>query len=221
MDMSDLPTLLPSVALVLAAALLVRERHGRSRECRRRAEAESALEAARSELLASRSATREAIERLRLSESFNRGVIDASPDCIKVLSARGELEFFSAGGLRAMEIDDFEICGLRGTEWCSLWSQADRGKVQAAIDAALAGGLGRFQAPCATLKGTPKWWDVTVTRLPGIGGEPDRLLSISRDITEQKQAELALAEARADAERLAAELGRRVRELGGALDCGR
>jgi PAS domain S-box-containing protein len=54
------------------------------------------------------------------------------------------------------------------------------------------------------MTGKPKWWDVMVTPIRDAEGRPEHLLSISREITEQKQAEeeiaqrARLAELRAD-----------------------
>ena len=48
---------------------------------------------------------------------------------------------------------------------------------------------GRFQGFCATARGTPKWWDVLVTPIRDDRGTVTRLLSIWRDITEQKRAD--------------------------------
>jgi two-component sensor histidine kinase len=49
--------------------------------------------------------------------------------------------------------------------------------------------VGRFQAGLATLKGTPKWWDVTVSAIRGENGAPEKLLAISRDISDLHRAE--------------------------------
>src|SRR5215213_4608892 len=43
-----------------------------------------------------------------------------------------------------------------------------------------------------TAKGTPKWWDVQVAPIPGSDGRPAKLLSNSRDITEEHRATTAL-----------------------------
>ncbi len=133
-------------------------------------------------------AEREAQAALQASEAFTRSILNSSPECIKVLSLDGRLDFFSQGGLCLMEVDDFEG-QLRGTEWTSFWPPEDQPKVRGALATALNGGTGRFQAFCPTLKGTPKWWDVSVSPVPGADGTPERLLVISRDITELHLAE--------------------------------
>ena len=45
-----------------------------------------------------------------------------------------------------------------------------------------------------TLKGTPRWWDVQVTSIADPDGRPERLLAISRDVTDRRQAEITLRE---------------------------
>ena len=72
------------------------------------------------------------------SEAFTRSILESSPDCIKVLSLDGRLDFFSDGGLCAMEVDDFDR-QIRGTEWVTFWQPEDQPKVRAA----LADGAGR------------------------------------------------------------------------------
>jgi PAS domain S-box-containing protein len=131
---------------------------------------------------------REAIAALRAGEAFTRSILESSPDCIKVMTLDGRLEFFSDGGLCTMEVDDF-AGQLRGAEWASLWQPEDQPRVRNAVTAAQSGGVGRFQAGLPTLRGTRKWWDVTVSAILGETGAPEKLLAISRDITDLHRAE--------------------------------
>lgn len=48
-------------------------------------------------------------------EEFNRRVLQASGDCIKVLDLEGRLEFMNDGGMRVIEVDDFG--DLQGRIW--------------------------------------------------------------------------------------------------------
>jgi len=133
------------------------------------------------------------------SEEFTRRLLSSSDDCVAVLDLDGRLRFMSEGGQRVMEVGDFDR--IEGSHWPSVCSAAQ--EVQAAIEMARAGETGRFQGFCPTLAGTPKWWDVVVTPMKGPDGRPERLLWISRDITERKQAEDRIAET-AERYRLAA-----------------
>jgi len=136
---------------------------------------------------------RNAVEaRLRASEEFNRRILASSADCIKVLDLEGRLEFMNDGGLWIMEVDDF--AAVRGMPWPSFWQGDGHRDACAAVEAASRGEAGRFQGRATTMKGTPRWWDVIVTPISGPDGRPDKLLTISRDVTATKQAEMRLHE---------------------------
>jgi two-component sensor histidine kinase len=96
-----------------------------------------------------------------------------------------------------MEIDDFEP--LRGQPWPTLWPAPLQALVAKSVHDALTRGVGHFTGECPTAKGTLKWWDVTVTAIPVEPGQPQRLISVSRDVTQQANAEREL---RANHERL-------------------
>jgi two-component sensor histidine kinase/putative methionine-R-sulfoxide reductase with GAF domain len=91
-----------------------------------------------------------------------------------------------------------------GTPWAALWPEAARPLLAAAIGTAREHGCGRFVAPCVEADGTELWWDVLVTAMPGPAGRPERLLCVSRDVTEARRATEAIA-ARATRLRLLAE----------------
>lgn len=136
---------------------------------------------------------------LRESEEFNRRIIASSADCIKVLDLAGNLMSMSEGGQRLLEIAD--ISRYLHSCWIDFWQEQDRPMVANAIAAARSGGVGQFQAYCPTEKGAPKWWDVVITPIPGADGDVERLLAVSRDITDKKRIEDALKAAKAEAER--------------------
>ncbi|WP_158258186.1 PAS domain S-box protein [Rhodopila globiformis] len=145
---------------------------------------------------------------LRDSEAFARSVLDSSPDCMKVIGLDGRLQFISGPGLRAMEIDDFAT--RRGQAWETLWPAGYAAQAREAVRQARSGAVARFTAFRPTVKGTPRWWDVSVSAIPGSDGRPVRLLIVSRDVTRAKQAqdeiERIRAEVQAAAERLSAVL---------------
>ena len=141
---------------------------------------------------------------LRESEEFSRSVVESSPDCIKVLSLDGTIEFMNENGRKLNEIESMET--VRGKQWRDLWPEPSRPLVDAAVAQALAGGVGKFAGFSPTATGKEKWWDVVVTPALGTHGRPIRLVSISRDVTEQRKAE----EAR---QLLLGELNHRVKNL--------
>lgn len=126
-------------------------------------------------------------ESLRQSEAFRGRMLDSSSDCIKLLNLDNQILYINPGGLCLLEIDDFS--SYLNADWFWFWQEADRAAVEAAVAAAKAGEMSRFQGFCPTAKGTPKWWDVAVTPIFDSEGQVIQLLATSRDVTEQKQAE--------------------------------
>ena len=94
-----------------------------------------------------------------------------------------------------MEVRDFGT--IRGRPWPDFWKDAGNAEAKAAIVAAKEGKVGHFEGFATTMTGTPKWWDVTVTLIRDAAGKPDKLLSVSRDITEEHNAVQALRESEA------------------------
>ena len=148
----------------------------------------------------------------RDAQGLNALILRSSRDCIVVLDLDGNNVFISPGGIEAMEIADANA--VIGLSWLRVWQGADHAAAVAAVAEARAGGTGRFQGFCPTHQGTPKWWDVMVSPLPGPDGQPERLVSVGRDITEWKLAEQRLQ--RSD-ERLTLALG--AASMVGIWDC--
>src|SRR5262245_11970592 len=129
-----------------------------------------------------------AYQALLVDGEFNRQVLENTTDCIILLDLNGRLEFMSVGGMRVMEIDDFNQ--FRHCPWTDLWQNEQNQKAKDALAAALAGEVGQFEGPANTAKGNPRWWEVIVTAIPSPDGKPHRLLSVSRDITSRHEAEV-------------------------------
>lgn len=142
---------------------------------------------------------REAERALRQHREFLQSIIASSADCIKVLDLSGNLLSMSAGGRRRLEIEDVERYLNRC--WTDFWQEQDRPAVREAIAMARHGKQGQFQGYCPSEKGMPKWWDVIVTPISGVDGGVERLLAVSRDVTERKLFEDALKTAKTEAER--------------------
>ena len=175
-------------------------------------------------ILRDRTAERGAGEKQRADAEFMRSVLASSADCIKVLDRDGRLTFMSEGGMKVMEVSDFNE--IKGCPWPDFWQGQGHADALAALETAKAGGVGHFQGQADTYLGTTKWWDVQVTAIAGADGQPERLLSVSRDLTGQKTAESALARSEARWRGLFAGmqegffLGELVRdESGRAVDC--
>lgn len=115
-------------------------------------------------------------------------IIATSRDCIKVLDLEGRLLFMNEGGMRELEV--CELGTVLNTSWIDFWQGEDREAARQAVVTARNGKMGRFVGYFPTLETrTPKWFEVIVSPILNAGGEPERLLAVSRDITLRKRAE--------------------------------
>jgi PAS domain S-box-containing protein len=136
---------------------------------------------------------REIIERkktedaLRKNEEFTRRVIESSSDCIKVLDLDGRLLSMSYGGQRMLELDDASI--YLNSSFIDFWKGKEKEDCIEAISKAKQGDTGIFYGSLKTGKGTPKSFEIVVTPVKDSDGSINRLLAVSRDITERKKAE--------------------------------
>ena len=136
---------------------------------------------------------RSANEALHASEAFNRSIIESSPDCIKVLDLEGNLVSMLCGQ-DLLGIED--ITPYLNTSWIDLWEGDDRRAARAAVSGAGAGAAGateNFVGFFRTLRGEPKWWDVSISPILNASGQPTQLLAVSRDVTDRKRTEMNLA----------------------------
>ncbi|MGP4806379.1 PAS domain-containing protein [Agrobacterium cavarae] len=135
---------------------------------------------------------RTALERRRAEEDaretalFLRSVLSASTDCIKVVELDGTLSFMSEGGMKVMEISDFNA--VKGCPWPEFLKADGPNQARAAIEAAKRGETTHFEAPADTFIGNPRHWSVSVSPIPGPDGKVARILSVSRDHTELHKA---------------------------------
>ena len=150
------------------------------------------LRRTRNDLLRTVAESRAAEDALRESEQVNTRILESSRDCVKVLDLEGRLLSMNAGGMALLEICDF--APLKNSSWIDFWQGEDRVAARAAVETARQGGVGRFVGFFPTTQTrTPLWFDVVVSAILGPDGQPERLLALSRDVTEKKRAENMLA----------------------------
>ena len=132
-------------------------------------------------------------EMLRQTQAFASNVLENSVDCVKVLDLDGRVSYMSPPGQKALEISSVE--DVLGRRWVDFWNPEDQPHAESALRCALDGGLGSFCGLCSTPSGVPKWWDVKISPVVDENGNVERLIAISRDISELKQAQSAVIEA--------------------------
>jgi PAS domain S-box-containing protein len=126
---------------------------------------------------------------LRESESFNRSIIQSSPDCIKILDLDGNLLSMESGQKMLGIVD---IAPYLNTSWIHFWDGEYRELAQTALQSAKLTGEGKFRGFFRTLHGEPKWWDVAISPILDDSGEITRLLAVSRDVTDRHELEASL-----------------------------
>ena len=128
------------------------------------------------------------------SEEFNRGIVESSTDCIKVLDLKGNLLYISQNGQRLLQMTELEP--FLNTSWVDFWAGEAKLAAADSVRRAAQGENVVFLGDGNTLGGERKWWNTVITPIRGEDGNVERLLAISRDVTDQKQAAEAVQESK-------------------------
>lgn len=147
---------------------------------------------------------KQAEEKLRTSENRLRAIFEHEPECVKVVSKDGLLQEMNPAGLRMLGIEQIEE--IRGRPALELIHPDDHMLYQGLHKEASRGQTGQMQFRIFGPQNRILWVDSIATPLPGANGKIEAVLSVTRDITEQKEAEAAR-------EHAAAMLRERIKEL--------
>ncbi len=131
-------------------------------------------------------------ERLADNEGRLRAIIDAEPECVKVLDGSGHVLTMNPAGLAMIEADALDQIVGR-----SVLSVVPPEYHQAFTDLSrrvFSGGAGTLEFEIVGFKGTRRWLETHAVPLRGPQGEIHSLLGITRDVTKRKHAEQALRE---------------------------
>ena len=113
---------------------------------------------------------------------------EASSDCIAMLDRDATVLVINTSGAVSMGFES-PVAPV-GQNWIALWSEADRDAARATLEAARRGERASFNSVRA-VSGYPTMWHTIVLALTSEGGPSDRLLALSRNVTEQHEAEQA------------------------------
>jgi PAS domain S-box-containing protein len=116
-------------------------------------------------------------------------VLDAWPECARVLTLSGEIVHVNPAGLALVEM---ELDRLRGRSWPLLWPPESRGPMQDAIAAAAAGQVDTFRGVCLTHGGRRIWLETVVSPVRDTTGQVVLLLAVSRDVSATLESETFL-----------------------------
>jgi PAS domain S-box-containing protein len=131
-------------------------------------------------------------EALRASESRLRAIIDNEPECVKLLDAEGNLLEMNSAGLRMIEADGLEQ--VLGHSVYGIVAPEYRDDFRALTERVCRGERATLEFEMVGLKGMRRWMQTHAAPFHDAARGDTLLLGITRDITEQKRAEQALAQ---------------------------
>jgi len=138
-----------------------------------------------------------------------KAMLNATPDCIKVLSVDGRLVSMNKAGCIALNVPAESEFGM---PWLPLLPEAVHQVGLAALHQAVEGRNARFPGQSASADGV-KYWDNLLTPIVDTSGQVLSILCVSRDVTAKTRIELEL-EAAIDREKLLSrEMQHRIKNL--------
>jgi len=128
----------------------------------------------------------------RERERLLQAIVDAEPECVKLLEADGSLRMMNPAGLRMIEADRFE--DVHGKCVYPLVADEHRAAFRALTERAFSGESGTLEFRIVGLKGTPRWLETHVVPFRDGHGTVAAALGITRDTTDRRLADAALRE---------------------------
>ena len=129
------------------------------------------------------------------SEFKLRAILNAEPECVKLLDAECRLLEMNPAGLAMIEAGS--LAQVAGSSVVPLLVEAFRAPFLELNRQVFAGGSGGLEFEIIGLKGTRRWLDLRATPLRDETGDIIAALGVARDITDRKKAEQALSESEA------------------------
>ncbi|QOJ35826.1 MAG: PAS domain S-box protein [Nitrospira sp.] len=137
-------------------------------------------------------------------EALLRAIVEAEPECVKVLDLNGVVRTINAAGLAMVGASGTQE--IVGTDACDLVADEFRPAFRSLIRQAGLGTAGRLQFEMVGLKGRRRWLETHAVPLSGVDGAIHAVLGVTRDVTEQKKAETLLRQSEERYRRLLAVL---------------
>ena len=125
------------------------------------------------------------------SEFKLRAILNAEPECVKLLDAECRLLEMNPAGLAMVEASS--LVQVAGKSILPLLAEAFREPFLALNRQVFAGGSGGLEYEITGLKGTRRWLDTRVTPLRDEAGKIIAALGVTRDVTDRKNTERALS----------------------------
>jgi two-component system cell cycle sensor histidine kinase/response regulator CckA len=134
-------------------------------------------------------------QKLAASENRMRAIIEAEPECVRVLDRQGLVLEMNAAGLAMMEADSVEQVSSAGIE--NMVVPEHRDVFRKLCEEVFAGKSGSLEYEMVGLQGAHRWLDTHAVPLRDEQGQVSALLGVTRDVTGRKLAQEALRESAA------------------------
>lgn len=152
------------------------------------------------------SVTRDITERMQAEQALTasekrlKTILEAEPECVKVMTEDSVLLDMNPAGLKMVEADRLE--DVRGRSILPVITAAQRDAFAEFTRRVHAGQSGTMQFEIVGLKGTRRWMETHAVALRNERNDAVGVLAVTRDVTERKRAEEALHAARQEREQL-------------------
>lgn len=124
-------------------------------------------------------------EALKESENRLRAILEAEPECVKLLAADGSLVDMNPAGLAMLEADSLEQ--VKGHNVCELALPEHRAAFMAANERVFAGETATLEFEISGIKGTRRWLEMHATPLRDKDDAIIAALGITRDVTARRR----------------------------------
>lgn len=129
------------------------------------------------------------------SESRYRAIVAGEPECVKLVSAKGELLEMNPAGLAMLEAKSIKEVQAAGI--ISFIQPEYRAAFLRLHSEAIGGNRGLLEFEIVGLKGRHLWLETHAAPLPNADGSISQMLGITRDITQSKRSVVALQQSEA------------------------
>ncbi len=143
-------------------------------------------------------ARHQAAEVLQERENYLRAILDAEPECVKIVAADGTLLQMNPAGLAMIEAPC--ATAVLGRSVYALVVPEHRSAFQALNESVCQGNSGSLEFEIINCQGHRRWLETSAVPLPNKADGTFVQLAITRDITQRKQAEALLKQAKNDLE---------------------
>ena len=134
----------------------------------------------------------ERLRELRQAQARLRALIDNEPECVKLVDAEGRLLEMNAAGLRMIEAESAEA--VLGHSVYGLIAPEHVAAFRDLTERVCRGERGILEFEVIGVKGTRRWLETHAVPFRDEASGETRLLAVTRDITERRQAQQALRE---------------------------